>query len=256
MDSWPGDGAPFRNDRKNMPFRNSVNIVASPRSRVGKTLLARLLTDFHLQEGRRVAAFDLNSGGGALARFVPEYTAVSEITDVKGQMALFDRLIADDGVTKIVDLGHESFKAFFALAQQIGFAEEARRRAIAPAILFVITPDATSVEAFRGLHNRFPDALLAPVHNEIFGAAQHRDKYELMGSRTLLARLPVLAPGVRKYIETPPFAFADERLAAAGMPPEAYDELQRWLRRVYREFRELDLRILLADLQSAIRLES
>jgi hypothetical protein len=38
------------------------------------------------------------------------------------------------------------------------------------------------------------------------------------------------------------------------MPPDAHDELQRWLRRVYLEFRELDLRILLADLQSSIRL--
>jgi hypothetical protein len=52
-----------------MSFRNSVAIVASPRPRVGKTLLARLLTDFHLQEGRSVAAFDLNAAGeGTLAR--------------------------------------------------------------------------------------------------------------------------------------------------------------------------------------------
>jgi hypothetical protein len=47
-----------------MSFRNSVAIIASPRPRVGKTLLARLLTDFHLQEGRSVAAFDLNAGEG------------------------------------------------------------------------------------------------------------------------------------------------------------------------------------------------
>lgn len=237
-----------------MPFRSSVSIVASPRSRVGKTLLARLLTDFHRQEGREVAAFDLNSGGGTLAQFLPAHTAISAIADVKGQIALFDRLVADDGVSKVVDLGHESFEGFFALAQQIGFVEEARRRAIALAILFVTTPDATSVEAFRGLRRRFPQALLAPVHNEIFGPAPHRDKYELKGS--VLARLPALAPTLRKYIETPPFSFADEALAAAGLPPAAHDELQHWLRRVYREFRELDLRILLADLQSSIRLPS
>jgi hypothetical protein len=240
-----------------MSFRNSVTIVASPRSRVGKTLLTRLLADFHAQEGRDVAAFDLNSGGGTLAAFDPEHTAVSEIADIKGQMALFDRLIADDGVTKLVDLGHESFEAFFAIARQIGFVEEAHRRAIAPAILFVITPDATAVEAYRGLRSRFPQAVLTPVHNEIFGAAQHRDKYQLAGHAEMLVKLPLLAPGVRKYIETPPFSFADVRLAASvTMPLEVQVELQRWLRRVYREFRELDLRILLADLQSSIGLGS
>jgi hypothetical protein len=235
-----------------MPFRNSVSIVASPRARVGKTLLARLLVDFHAREGRAVEAFDLNAGTGTLAAFAPALTTVSAIADVKGQMALFDRLVADDGTYKVVDLGHESFEAFFAVAQKIGFIEEAHRRAIAPAILYVSTPDATAVEAFGALRRHFPQAQLLPVHNEIFGSAPHGGKYALTGAA--LARLPALAPALRKYIDTPPFSFADERLAA--LPPAAQEELQHWLRRVYREFRELDLRILLADLQSAIRLES
>jgi hypothetical protein len=240
-----------------MSFRSSITIVASPRPRVGKTLLARLLTEFHAQEGGSVAAFDLNAGGGTLARFLPEYTTVSTIGDIKGQMALFDRLIAEDGGAKIVDLGYESFESFFALAQQIGFAEEALKHGIAPAILFVITPDATSVEAYRGLRRRFPQAVLAPVHNEIFGSAQHRDKYQLAGSGETVVRLPVLAPGVRKFVETPPFSVSELQPApAVDMPPEVNAELQRWLRRAFREFRELDLRILLADLQSSIRLQS
>jgi hypothetical protein len=240
-----------------MSFRNSVTIVASPRPRVGKTLLARLLTDFHLQEGRSVASFDLNSGEGTLAEFLPEHATPSGIGDIKGQMALFDRLIADDDTSKIVDLGHESFEPFFALANQIGFAEEARKHSIAPAILYLLTPDRTSVEAYRGLRRRFPQATLAPVHNEILGPAQHRDRYDLMGSGEVVVRLAVLAPAVRKYVERPPFSFADSRLAAAfDAPFDVNIELQRWLRKAYLEFRELDLRILLADLRSSIRLQS
>ncbi len=233
-----------------MPFRNSVSIVASPRARVGKTLLARLLVGFHAQEGRAVEAFDLNTGEGTLAQFAPELATVSNIADVQGQMALFDRLVAADETTKVVDLGHAAFEAFFAIAQKIGFVEEAHRRAIAPAILYLTTPDATAVEAFRALRRQFPEALLAPVHNEIFGPAQHRGKYELGGAA--LARLPALAPTLRRYVEMPPFSFAD----LAGLPPAVQDELQHWLRRAYREFRELDLRILLADLQAAMRLPS
>lgn len=238
-----------------MTFRNSVTIVASPRPRVGKTLLARLLMDFNLHEGRPVAGFDLNTGEGTLAQFVPEHTTASEIVDIQGQMALFDRLIADDGATKIVDLGAQSFESFFALASQIGFAEEARRRGIAPAILFTITPDHTSVEAYRGLRSRLPQATLVPVHNELLGPAQYRDKFPASGSSAALLRFPALAPGLRRYIEKPPFSFADARLAnAKGIPLEVHIELQRWLRKIYLEFRELDLRILLADLQSSIRI--
>jgi hypothetical protein len=240
-----------------MSFRNSITIVASPRPRVGKTLLARLLIDFHKHEGRAVAAFDLNAGEGTLAQFLPELVTTSAIGDVKGQMALFDRLVSGDDSTKIVDVGHEAFESFFALAHQIGFAEEARRRVLAPAILFVISPDRTSVDAYRSLRSRFPQATLSPVHNELLGAAQHRDKYPVSGSGAVQVRFPVLAPGLRKYIEKPPFSFSDSQLAnTKDVPLNVHIELQRWLRKTYTEFRELDLRILLADLQSSIRLES
>jgi hypothetical protein len=239
-----------------MPFRSSITIVASPRPRVGKTLLARLLTDFHGHEGRAVAAYDLNGGEGTLAQFIPEHAIASAIADIRGQMALFDALVAGDDAVKIVDLGDKSFDAFFTLADQIGLVDEARKRSVAVAILFVLTPDRTSVEAYGRLRNRFPGATLAPVHNDMLGGAQHREKYP-PASGTPSVRLPVLPPALRKYIETPPFSFADAALASAtGIPLEVHIELQRWLRRIYLEFRELNLRTLLADLQSSLRLPS
>ena len=64
-----------------MSFRSSFTIVASPRPRVGKTLLARLLTDFHLNEGRLVTAFDLNVGERALAQFLPQKTTMASIRE-------------------------------------------------------------------------------------------------------------------------------------------------------------------------------
>jgi hypothetical protein len=91
-----------------MAFRSSITIIASPRPRVGKTLLARLLTDFHLSEGRLVAAFDLNSGERTLAQFLPEKTTTASVREIGGQMALFDHLVAHEDVTKVIDLGHES----------------------------------------------------------------------------------------------------------------------------------------------------
>src|SRR5215510_8296212 len=241
-----------------MSFRSSITIVASPRPRVGKTLLARLLTDFHLNEGREVAAFDVNvAGERTLAQFLPENTRAATVRDTNGQMELFDSLVADDDITKVIDLGNESFETFFSIAHQIDFVAEARRRSIAIAILFMVTPDQTSVEAYRALRNRFVEATFAPVHNEVFGPGQHRDKYPPAGGGPTMVRMPALAPGLRRYIETPPFSFA---VLSTGdttrIPVEADSELQRWLRRIYLEFRELDLRILLHDLRSSLRFGS
>jgi hypothetical protein len=238
-----------------MSIRNSVIIVASPRPRVGKTLLARLLVDYYRQEGHPVQAFDLNSGDGTLAQFLPEQVTPSKIADVQGQMALFDLLVSADNTIKIVDVGHEAYESFFALATRIGFSEEARRRGIAPVVLFMISPDREAATAYSILRGRFTRATLAPVHNEMLGTGQLRDRFPPAGRGAALLRMPALAPGLRKYIEQPPFSFSGAQLAnAKNIPIDSHIELQRWLRRIYLEFRELDLRVLLADLQSSIRL--
>ncbi|MEJ2379130.1 MAG: hypothetical protein P8Y71_28300 [Pseudolabrys sp.] len=235
-------------------FRNTVTIVASPRPRVGKTLLARLLTNFHLHEGHAVAAFDLNVGDGTLAQFLPEHVTPSTIDNLKGQMAIFDRLTADDGVRKIVDLGRASFEPFFTLASQFGFGEEARSRGIALLVLYLMTPDDTSVEAYRSLRSRLPLDVLAPVQNELFGAAaQYSNKYAPMGSGTGVVRLPLLTSNARKYVERLPFSCAESQHAAAT-DADINIELQHWLRRIYLEFRELYLRIMLIELKSSIQL--
>ena len=223
-----------------MPFRNSVTIIASPRPRVGKTMLARLVTDFHIHEGRAAAAFDLNTGETALARFAPGITAQASIADVKGQMALFDRLVADDDVAKIVDVGHDQFEEFFAQAVRMGLAEEARRRDIAPSVLFIATPDRSSIEAYRRLRSRMPLATLTPAFNELLGPPQHRDSYPMLG-RSEPLRFPALAPALRKHVERPPFTFADEQLAnASNIPLDDHIELRRWLRKTYAQLRELE----------------
>ncbi|HET9714810.1 MAG TPA: hypothetical protein VFP60_01375 [Pseudolabrys sp.] len=204
-------------------------------------------------EGRPLAAFDLSPGERSLAQFLPEQAKEASIRDVNGQMALFDRLVAADGAMKVIDVGHDAFESFFALAHQIDFVEEAHGRSVAVAILFTVTPDQTSVSAYRALKERFRKAMLVPVHNEMLGPSQHRDKYPVAGS--VAVRLPVLAPGLRKYMDSPPFSFAKTVPAETSrIPIDAHAELQRWLRRIHIEFRELDLRLLLADLRSSIGL--
>ena len=71
-------------------------IVASPRQRVGKTLIARLLIDFLLTSERPLEGYDLHPHEPALAKRFPGFVAPIDIGDVSGQMQLFDRLLAHD----------------------------------------------------------------------------------------------------------------------------------------------------------------
>src|SRR6185312_8821243 len=236
-----------------MSPRNFITVVCSPRPRVGKTLVARLLADFHLHNGRKIAAFDVNADDAALSEFLPEHAARAEVTEIGGQMALFDRLVADDGTYKIVDVGHPAFKSFFAVARQIDLAEELRRRGSALVALFVATPDATSVEAFAQLRRDFSQAAIIPVQNELLGPAQQREKFAAPGAGSKAVHIPALAPGLRKVIDRRPFSFAD---TAGDIPLETHLELQRWARKIHVEFREMELRVLLSNLQSSLNVQS
>ena len=74
-------------------------IVASPRPRAGKTLLARLLMEYFLDNGRPLVGFDLNPRGPVLAGRFPKLVWPVDIGDIRGQMELFDRLVADTAST-------------------------------------------------------------------------------------------------------------------------------------------------------------
>src|SRR3979411_624964 len=79
----------------------ALYVVCSPKRGVGKTLLARLLAEFYLIDGRPVAAFDLADEEPQLADYLPHCTTISDISDALGQMARFDQIIAERQATNI-----------------------------------------------------------------------------------------------------------------------------------------------------------
>ena len=124
-------------------------VVCSPCRRVGKTLVSRLLTEFYVVNDRPVAAFDLADEGPQLADYLPDITTIADINDTRGQMAFFDRLIANNLGARIIDLDDRVFKNFFTVVQKIRFFEEARQRSIEPLILFRIVASSQAVEIAR-----------------------------------------------------------------------------------------------------------
>jgi hypothetical protein len=109
-----------------------VYIICSPRPLVGKTLLARLLSEFLLLKNGTVSSFDINLKEPSLLEYLPRVTETADVVDTYGKMQLMDRLILNDGVAKVIDLGFHAFDEFFKMAGEIGFLKEAARRGVAP----------------------------------------------------------------------------------------------------------------------------
>src|SRR3979490_2526723 len=143
-----------------------VYIICSPRPLVGKTLIARLLSEFLLLKNGAVASFDINMKEPSLLDYLPGITETAEVDDTFGKMSLMDRLIINDTIGKVIDLGFHAFDEFFKMSEEIGFMKEAAPRGAAPIILFMADTDRASARGYAMLQQQIPAISLITVDNE------------------------------------------------------------------------------------------
>jgi hypothetical protein len=226
--------------------RTPIFIVTSSRPRVGKTLIARVLIDYFRAQNRPVSAFDVNPDEFTLLDYLPGYTAAASIRDTRGEMALFDQLVAGDEVPKVVDLGHVMFERFFAIMQQIDFAAEARRRSVAPMVLFVADGDDRAKQGYAALGARFPELALVPVLNQAIPVvAKYVGNFPPSRRGGPPVMIPALSEVLRSVIGRRDFSFVG--YAAKTTDPTA--ELYNWICRLFVTFRELEVRLLLGQMK-------
>src|SRR3954462_5050693 len=102
-----------------------VYIICSPRPQVGKTLIARLLSEFLLLKNGTVISFDINLKEPSLLEYLPRTTETADGIDTFGNMQLIGRLIVNHSGDKGIGLGFLAFDEFFKMTDEIGFLKEA-----------------------------------------------------------------------------------------------------------------------------------
>jgi hypothetical protein len=214
-----------------------VYIICSPRPQVGKTLVARLLTEFLLLKNGKVLAFDVNLKEPTLLDYLPDVTETAEIENTYGKMQLMDRIIVDDGIAKVIDLGFHAFDEFFKMSEEIGFMKEAARRRVAPIILFAADTDRVSARELQMLHRQIPLSSLVVVDNEYVVRGELPEAFE--AGRVL--RVSALPTFLKTYIDRLTFSFTDY----LRRERDSSTELHQWIRRNYFALRELELSLIL-----------
>jgi hypothetical protein len=214
-----------------------VFIICSPRPLVGKTLIARLLSEFLLLKNGAVASFDINLKEPSLLEYLPKITETADVIDTFGKMQLMDRIIVNDGTAKVIDLGFHAFDEFFKMSEEIGFMKEAARRDVAPFILFVADTDRDSARGYAMLQQQIPAAALVTIDNE-FVVRGELPPAMARGRVVRIAALPVF---LKTYISRLTFSFTDY----LRHEKDSSTELHQWIRRNYLSFRELELSLIL-----------
>jgi hypothetical protein len=214
-----------------------VYIICSPRPLVGKTLIARQLAEFFRLKNGDVVAFDINLKEPSLLDFLPDITETAEIEDTFGKMALMDRVIVNDGVAKVIDLGFHAFDEFFKMADEIGFMKEAVRRGVSPVVLFVADTDRVSARGFAMLRAQIPRASLIVVDNEYVVRGELPEAM----TQDRVIRIAALPTFLKTYIDRLTFSFT----GYLRSENDSSTELHQWIRRNYFSFRELELSLIL-----------
>jgi hypothetical protein len=231
-----------------MPQQAPLYIVASPRPRVGKTLIARLLIEFFRDSGRALVGYDLDPREPTFASYFPDLVATADIADTPGQMALFDRLISGLPRTTVIDLGYGPFQQFFDVMTEIGFVNEARRRSIEPVVLFVTDPAPATVRAYAELRRRLATTAFVPVHNEAVSVMYEKADFPPSRGEYGVIRIPRLSAIVRGVVDRPSFSFGAYMTERPGGPTEIHS----WIATIFAEFRELELRLLMGKLGASL----
>ena len=214
-----------------------VYIVCSPRPLVGKTLIARLLSEFLLLKHGTVIPFDVNLKEPSLLEYLPDITETAEVDDTFGKMALMDRVILNDGVAKVIDLGFHAFDEFFKMTEEIGFMKEAVRRGVSPIVLFVGDSDRVSMRSYPMLLRQIPPTALVIVENEFVVRGELPQAFA--AARVL--RIAALPTFLKTYVDRLSFSFTDY----LRNEKDSSTELHQWIRRNYLSFRELELSLIL-----------
>ena len=204
---------------------------------VGKTLLARLLSEFLLLKNGNVAAFDVNLKEPSLLEYLPDTTETAEVDDTFGKMALMDRVIINDGVAKVIDLGFHVFDKFFEMTEEIGFVKEAVRRGITPVVLFVGDTDRVSARSYPVLQRQVPRTSLVTVDNEYIVRGELPEAF----ATGKILRIGALPTFLKTYVDRLGFSFTEY----LRHEKDTSTELHQWIRRNYFSFRELELSLIL-----------
>jgi hypothetical protein len=116
----------------------TFHIVCSDQPRNGKTLFARLLTDYLILSGRAPLVFDASTTNGGVATYFPIRGIRVNLSSTTSQMALLDRALEHPLHDCVVDLPAHFLAKLFGLLQHVNFAEAAHANGLKVLIHFVV----------------------------------------------------------------------------------------------------------------------
>jgi hypothetical protein len=236
-----------------MPGPSFAAIVTSLHGHVGKTLLARTLTDYFILSGGRPYIFDTDSVERGLYALFPAEARVIDLAVVRDQMLLFDTLAKPSPQMRIVDVTHHSLMTFLELLRGTDVIAEARSHGIESVIFYIPDRRVDSFEAGIILRDNFPDCTFIVVDNAFLKEpkrnARQGPSYKALRLHNWRFAMPKLAEQVVEALEDcslslgdfmrQPMSSSGGALVPGNLTPGMCIVLRTWVFRMFQEIHRL-----------------
>lgn len=222
-----------------------IHFVGGEKGGVGKSVLARVLAQYHIDREKPFAAFDGDLSHGALMRYYGEYTQAVDISQFESADHIAE-MAADSGRDVIVDLAAQASRPLDRWMAETGLVEMSDDIGLTITLWHVMDDGTDSVQLLgRALatHGGDPDYIL--VRNlgrgsdfSLFDESDEKAQAQNMGAKTMT--LPGLHPGTMRKIDrigASLWSAANNKDAKVG-PTLGLLERQRvrvWLNKTYAE---------------------
>ena len=219
-----------------MEEKSHIYIVCSDQTRNGKTLFARLLSDFLLVSGGSPFIMDLDAPIGNICEYYPERSEVYDISTVAGQMEVFDWILGTPGRDYVIDVPARFLEKFFTVMDDIDFIGGAFEQGFDLNVFYLVEGTGKSLDQALMMHDNYSvDRFFVIRHQAMDEDLKDFNKlstfHDIAGDGQIV--LPPLNREVLDCVEARDFSFADfisgEEI---DMPPKAQFQLASYLENV------------------------
>lgn len=182
-----------------MAAQPTIYVVTSDQNRNGKTLLSRLLVDYLMLDGRDPFVIDTDAPDAPLRNYFPGRTAMADFASIKGQMRVFDTILASPGRDYVVDVSARHMENFFGAERDLGFFAECKKSGFRIFVFFVVDESLSSLRAAQVFQRHRGIDLFVPVRNLFVRSAWPEDG----GALTI----PFLAAPIASLVNFRRFSF-------------------------------------------------
>jgi hypothetical protein len=139
----------------------TVYIIGADKGGVGKTTVSRILLDYLKSNAIEHRAFDTETPNGVLKRFYPDKTAIVDLTDSDGQMAVFDTL---GPVVTVIDIRAGLLSPTLRTLNDIGFIDPTKCKLV---VLHVLGNTQNSIDEVKSITDAIASSVYVPIANHV-----------------------------------------------------------------------------------------